>query len=91
MAPARHLLDGGDYVRPTPTDGKLEVRARVEEIKGRKIIVASELKSGGRVCAKGRVVAVMVPDTGRKPTTIESFSYTRPGSLIALPDANWYS
>jgi len=51
-----------DYLRPTPIDGDLEVRGRVEEIKGRKVVVVSELRAGGEVCARGRVVAVQMPE-----------------------------
>ena len=51
-----------DYLRPTPIDGPLEVRARVKEIKGRKVVVSSQLLAGGQVCARGEVVAVQVPD-----------------------------
>jgi acyl-coenzyme A thioesterase PaaI-like protein len=50
-----------DYLRPTPIDGPLEVRARVTEIKGRKVLVSSQLLAGGQVCARGEVVAVQVP------------------------------
>ena len=51
-----------DYLRPTPIDGPLEVRARVKEIKGRKVVVSSQLLAGGEVCARGEVVAVQVPE-----------------------------
>jgi acyl-coenzyme A thioesterase PaaI-like protein len=51
-----------DYLRPTPIDGPLEVRARVTEIKGRKVVVSSQLLAGGQVCARGEVVAVQVPE-----------------------------
>ncbi len=51
-----------DYLRPTPIDGPLEVRARVKEIKGRKVVVSSELLAGGQVCVRGEVVAVQVPE-----------------------------
>ena len=51
-----------DYLRPTPIDGPLEVRARVKEIKGRKVVVSSQLLGGGQVCARGEVVAVQVPE-----------------------------
>ena len=51
-----------DYLRPTPIDGLLEVRATVKEIKGRKVVIASTLSAGGEVCARGEVVAVQVPD-----------------------------
>lgn len=51
-----------DFLRPTPLGVPLEVRARVEEIKGRKIVVTAALSANGVVCARGRVVAVQMPD-----------------------------
>lgn len=51
-----------DYIRPTPMDGLLEVRARVKEIKGRKVVIVSTLSAGGQVCARGEVVAVQMPE-----------------------------
>ena len=51
-----------DYLRPTPLGVPLEVRGRVREIKGRKIIVEATLSAEGQVCARGEVVAVEVPD-----------------------------
>ncbi len=51
-----------DYLRPTPIDGPLELRARVEEIKERKVVVSETLSAGGQICARGRVVAVLMPD-----------------------------
>ena len=50
-----------DYLLPTPLDGPIEIRARVKEIKGRKVVVESRLIAGGNVCATGEVVAVQVP------------------------------
>ncbi len=52
-----------DYVRPTPIDATLEVRARVQEIKGRKVVLALTLSAQGQVCARGEVVAVQMPET----------------------------
>lgn len=52
-----------DYLKPTPIDGPLEVRGKVKEIKGRKVVVSTTLSAGGQVCAKGEVVAVQVPDS----------------------------
>ena len=52
-----------DYLRPTPIDAPMELRGRVEQIKGRKVIVAITLTSKGQVCAKGRVIAVQLPKT----------------------------
>ncbi len=51
-----------DYLRPTPLGVPLEVRGRVEEIKGRKVIVSATVLADGEVCAKGQVVAVKMPE-----------------------------
>jgi acyl-coenzyme A thioesterase PaaI-like protein len=51
-----------DYLKPTPLGVELEVRARIVEMKGRKIVVSSELRANGQVCARGQVVAVQLPD-----------------------------
>jgi acyl-coenzyme A thioesterase PaaI-like protein len=51
-----------DYLKPTPLGVELEVRGRVKEIKGRKIVVAATLLAKGEVCATGEVVCVQVPD-----------------------------
>jgi acyl-coenzyme A thioesterase PaaI-like protein len=52
-----------DYLKPTPIDAPMELRARVEEIKGRKITVAVTVSSDNQVRARGRVVAVQLPDS----------------------------
>ena len=52
-----------DYIAPTPLGVPLEIRGVVEEIKGRKVIVAATLTANGRVTARGRVVAVRLPGT----------------------------
>ena len=51
-----------DYLRPTPMGVPLEVRGRVEEISGKKVVVSETLSAGGKICAKGRVVAVRMPE-----------------------------
>jgi acyl-CoA thioesterase FadM len=51
-----------DYLAPTPIDAILELRGRVKEIKGRKVIVGITLSAKGNVCAKGEVVAVQLPE-----------------------------
>ncbi|UCF15527.1 MAG: PaaI family thioesterase [Phycisphaerales bacterium] len=51
-----------DYLRPTPLGVPLEVRARAEEIEGRKIVVAATLSAEGEICARGKVVAVQMPE-----------------------------
>ncbi|MBZ5639741.1 MAG: PaaI family thioesterase [Acidobacteriia bacterium] len=51
-----------DCLRPTPLGVPLQVRARVEELKGRKVTVISTVSANGEVCARGRVVAVQMPE-----------------------------
>ena len=51
-----------DYLKPTPIDRPLELRGRVTEIKGRKVIVAVELYAHDELCVRGEVVTVQVPD-----------------------------
>ena len=51
-----------EYLRPTPIDGVLELRGRVHEVKGRKVVVAISLFAGGNECARGLVTAVRIPD-----------------------------
>ncbi|MBN1179850.1 MAG: PaaI family thioesterase [Anaerolineae bacterium] len=51
-----------DYLRPTPLGVELEIRGRVKEIKGRKVVVEAWLQAQGEVCARGEVVAVQMPE-----------------------------
>ncbi|HQW36180.1 MAG TPA: PaaI family thioesterase [Thermoflexales bacterium] len=51
-----------DYLRPTPIDGELVIRARAVEIKPRKVVVHSTLYAHGEPCAKGEVIAVLMPE-----------------------------
>jgi len=51
-----------DYLRPTPMGVSLELRGRIKEIKGRKVVVESTLSAKGEVCARGEVVAVQLPE-----------------------------
>jgi acyl-coenzyme A thioesterase PaaI-like protein len=51
-----------DYLRPTPLGAPLEVRARVEEVKGRKVTVTATVAANGALCARGRIVAVQMPE-----------------------------
>jgi acyl-coenzyme A thioesterase PaaI-like protein len=51
-----------DFLLPTPLTGPLEIRGRVKEIKGRKVVVESWLIAGGNICARGEVVAVQLPE-----------------------------
>ena len=50
-----------DYLRPTPLGVQLEIRGRVKEVSGRKVIVAATISAGGELCVRGEVVAVQMP------------------------------
>ncbi len=52
-----------NYLRPTPIDGPLEIRGKVKEIKGKKVVIESTLSAKGLICATGEVVAVQMPDS----------------------------
>jgi acyl-coenzyme A thioesterase PaaI-like protein len=52
-----------DYLKPTPLNGPLEIRGRVKEIKGRKVIVETTVYSNGVATVKGEVVAVQMPES----------------------------
>ncbi len=56
------------YLRPTPMGVMLEVRGKVKEIKGRKVVVTATLSANGDVCAEGEIVAVEMPDSFLKAT-----------------------
>jgi acyl-coenzyme A thioesterase PaaI-like protein len=51
-----------DFLKPTPITAELSLRAKVEEIRGRKIVVASELRAAGELCARGQAVLVQMPE-----------------------------
>lgn len=52
------------YLRPTPL-GDLEIRGRVKEVKGRKVVVEAWIVAGGETCVTGEVIALQMPDTMR--------------------------
>ena len=59
-----------DYLRPTPLGVQLEIRGRVKEVSGRKVIVAATISAGGELCVRGEVVAVQMP-ASMVPSTVE--------------------
>jgi acyl-coenzyme A thioesterase PaaI-like protein len=65
-APALRFLTASlqvDFLRPTPLGAEpLELRSRIEEVKERKVVVATALSVAGEVCARGKVVAVRMPE-----------------------------
>jgi acyl-coenzyme A thioesterase PaaI-like protein len=48
------------YLKPTPTDESVFLRARVKEMKERKITVTCSLYSGETECATGEVIAIRI-------------------------------
>lgn len=51
-----------DYLRPTPLGVSLEIRGTIEEVSGRKVVVSETVSAAGEICARGRVVAVQMPE-----------------------------
>lgn len=51
-----------DYLKPTPIDTEFEIRGRIQEIKKRKVSINATLSAKGEVCARGKVVAVQMPN-----------------------------
>lgn len=52
-----------DYVRPTPAGEELTLRGHATKVGERKVQVEVEVTAAGNVCARGRVIAVRLPDT----------------------------
>ncbi len=50
-----------DYLKPTPIDETLEVRATVKSMAGRVVTITTELYAGEVMTARGEVVCVQVP------------------------------
>jgi len=51
-----------DYLKPTPIDGLLELRGKVKEVKGRKVVIETTIYARGQVTVRGEVVAVQMPE-----------------------------
>lgn len=51
-----------DYLKPTPLGSELELIGKVIELKGKKVISEIIVTVNGQVTAKGKVVAVQMPD-----------------------------
>jgi acyl-coenzyme A thioesterase PaaI-like protein len=50
------------YLKPTPLGIPLEVRAKVREMKGRKVVIEEWIVAGDEVTVRGELVAVQVPE-----------------------------
>ena len=64
--PAFRFVTGSlkvDFLKPTPIASVLEIRGRVKEIKGRKVIVETTVWVDGVATARGDVVAVQMPES----------------------------
>ncbi len=61
-----------DYLRPTPLGPLLEIRGRVTEMKGRKVVVQATVSAEGKVCVRGEVVAVRIPKEMVPPSIADS-------------------
>ncbi len=64
-SPAFRFVTGSlhvDFLKPTPIDAELVIRGQVKEIKGRKVVIESQVWAGDVVTAKGEVVAVQMPE-----------------------------
>jgi acyl-coenzyme A thioesterase PaaI-like protein len=51
-----------DYLKPTPLGIELELRGKIIEIKDRKVVSEIIVSANGIITAKGRVVAVQMPE-----------------------------
>ena len=51
-----------DYLKPTPLSIELEIRAKVKEIKGRKVTIEEWINANGVTTVRGEIITVQVPD-----------------------------
>jgi acyl-CoA thioesterase FadM len=52
-----------DFLRPTPIDAEIELRAFATEVSERKVKVAVTVLAAGEQTARGEVVTVRMPDS----------------------------
>ncbi len=65
-SPAFRFVTGSlhvNYLLPTPIAGTLEIRGRIKEIKGRKVVVETTVLANHVATARGEVVAIQMPDS----------------------------
>jgi acyl-coenzyme A thioesterase PaaI-like protein len=51
-----------DYLKPTPLGVELELRGKVLELKGKKVISEISVSANGEITARGKVVAIQMPE-----------------------------
>jgi len=64
--PAFRFVTGSlqvSYLKPTPLGPELEIRGRVKEIKGRKVVVEATVYANGEATARGEVIALQMPES----------------------------
>jgi len=49
-----------DYLAPIPVDKELELRGKVKEINGRKVIIEVNLLAEQKVCARGELLFIQL-------------------------------
>ena len=52
-----------DYLKPTPLGSELELRGKIKELKGRKVISEITVSVQGEITARGTVIAVQMPES----------------------------
>lgn len=52
-----------EFLKPTPLGPELEVRGRIVEISDRKVVLDETLSAEGVITARGKVVAVRMPES----------------------------
>lgn len=57
-----------DYLKPTPLGVPLQLRGTIKEITQRKVTTAITVTARGQVCARGEVVAVLMPSRMFSPS-----------------------
>ena len=63
--PAFRFVTGSlqvSYLKPTPLGPTLEIRGKVKEIKGRKVVVEATVYADGIATARGEVIALQMPE-----------------------------
>jgi acyl-coenzyme A thioesterase PaaI-like protein len=51
-----------EYLKPTPLGIDLEIRGKVKEVKGRKVVIEEWIIAADLITVRGEIVAVQVPD-----------------------------
>ena len=54
-----------EYLKPSPLGVPLEIRGRVSEMSGRKVVVTATVTAAGQVTARGEVISVQIPEEMR--------------------------